>query len=57
MLLALLSTSLSLDFSSLIDMAFQIINSLWPVFIVPIGFVFGFGMLNWIIKEIRSSIP
>ena len=57
MYLALIETSLSLDFSSLIDMAFQIINSLWPVFIVPIGFVFGFGMLNWIIKEIRSSIP
>jgi hypothetical protein len=56
-MLALLLTSLSLDFSSLIDMAFQIINSLWPLFIVPMGFMFGLALIGWIISEIRKSIP
>jgi hypothetical protein len=52
-----LLTSLSLDFSSLIDMAFQIINSLWPLFVVPMGFMFGLALIGWIISEIRKSIP
>ena len=34
MLLMLLVTSISLDFNDLIDMAFQIINALWPLFVV-----------------------
>lgn len=50
-------TSLSLDFSSLIDMAFQIINQLWPLFVVPMGFMFGLALIGWIISEIRKSIP
>lgn len=56
-MLAFLLTSLSLDFSSLIDMAFQIINSLWPLFVVPMGFMFGLALIGWIISEIRKSIP
>lgn len=59
MLLAvgLLSTSISLDFTALIDMAFTIINSLWPLFIVPLGFMFGLALIGWIISEVRKSIP
>jgi len=53
----LLLTSLSLDFTSLIDMAFQIINSLWPLFVVPLGFMFGLALIGWIIAEIRKAIP
>jgi hypothetical protein len=59
MLLAvgLASTSISLDFTSLIDMAFQIINSLWPLFIVPMGLMFGLALIGWIISEVKKSIP
>jgi len=59
MLLAakLFTTSISLDFTALIDMAFQIINSLWPLFIVPLGFMFGLALIGWIIAEVRKSIP
>jgi hypothetical protein len=52
-----LSVSISLDFSSMIDTAFTIINSLWPLFVVPIGFMFGLGLMAWIIDAIRKSLP
>jgi hypothetical protein len=57
LLAGLLSTSISLDFTALIDMAFTIINSLWPLFIVPLGFMFGLALIGWIIAEVRKSIP
>ena len=53
----LLVTSISLDFNSLINMAFQIINALWPLFVVPMGFLFGLRLIGWIMDEIRASIP
>jgi hypothetical protein len=56
-MLVLLLASLSLDFSALIDMAFQIINQLWPLFVVPLGFMFGLALIGWIIAEIRKAIP
>jgi hypothetical protein len=54
---ALATTSISLDFSSLISMAFQIVNQVFPLFVVPIGFMLGFAMLGWIIEEVRKAIP
>jgi len=58
MLYSLLAdTSVSLDFSSLISMAFQIVNQIFPLFVVPIGFMLGFAMLGWIIDEVRKAIP
>jgi hypothetical protein len=48
---------LSLDFTALITIAFQIINALWPLFVVPMGFLFGLRLIGWIMDEIRSSIP
>ena len=50
-------STLSLDFTSMINIAFQIINSLWPLFVVPMGFLFGLRLIGWIMDEIRSSIP
>lgn len=50
-------STLSLDFTQLIDVAFSIVNSLWPLFVVPIGFMFGFALVSWIISEIRTSLP
>jgi hypothetical protein len=53
----LADTSVSLDFSSLISTAFQIVNQVFPLFVVPIGFMLGFAMLGWIIAEVRKAIP
>jgi hypothetical protein len=47
--------SLSLDFTSLLSQAGQIINNLWPVFIIPVGIALGMGLLSKIISEIRKA--
>ena len=48
--------SLSLDFDAMLAMAFDLINGLWPIFVLPIGFTLGLGLLAWIVKEIGSAI-
>ena len=48
--------SLSLDFSAMIEQAFTIINGLWPVFILPVGFTLGLGLLAWIMDEVTKSV-
>ena len=53
----LLDTSLSLDFNALITIAFQIINALWPLFVVPMGFLFGLRLIGWIMEEIKMAVP
>ena len=57
MLAMLLTSSLSLDFNALIDIAFQIINALWPLFVVPMGFLFGLRLIGWIMEEIKVAVP
>ena len=57
MLKMLLDTSLSLDFNALINIAFQIINALWPLFVVPMGFLFGLRLIGWIMEEIKVAVP
>lgn len=47
--------SLSLDFGDMLGQAGQIINGLWPVFIVPVGIALGMGLLGKIISEIRKA--
>ncbi len=48
--------SISLDFTDLLNNAGTIINSLWPVFALPVGIALGMGLLGWIVKEIRQAI-
>jgi hypothetical protein len=48
--------SLSLDFNAMLTTAFDLINGLWPVFVLPIGFTLGLGLLAWIVKSISGSI-
>jgi hypothetical protein len=55
-LLGALFQTLSLDFSTMIGQAFGIINALWPIFILPLGFTLGLGLLGWIMREIGKSI-
>jgi nitrate reductase NapE component len=47
--------TLDLDFSAVLDNAFTIINSLWPVLALPIGFAAGFGILSWIAKMVMGA--
>ena len=48
--------SLSLDFSTIWSQAISIINSMWAIFAIPLGIVFGFGILAKIIKEVKSAV-
>lgn len=48
--------SLVLDFNAMLEMAFQLINGLWPIFILPIGFTLGLGLLGWIVLEIGKAV-
>ena len=48
--------SLVLDFDAMITQAFSLINALWPVFIVPIGFTLAFGLLGWIVAEVSKAV-
>lgn len=47
--------SLSLDFSDMLGQAGDIINGLWPVFVLPVGIALGMGLLSKIIGEIRKA--
>ena len=47
--------SLSLDFSGLLGQAGEIINGLWPVFVLPVGIALGMGLLSKIVGEIRRA--
>lgn len=48
--------SLSLDFDAMLTTAFDLINGLWPIFVLPIGFTLGLGLLAWIVSEISKSV-
>jgi hypothetical protein len=48
--------SLTIDFSQVWTQASDFVNNMWPVFIVPIGIVLGVGILNFIIKAVRSAL-
>ena len=37
------------------DLIFSLINSLWPVFVLPLGFALGFGLLIKIMREVRNA--
>jgi hypothetical protein len=49
--------SLSIDFTTLMEQAFTLANSLWPIFVVPIGFALGIGLVSWIANEIKKTLP
>ena len=53
---ALFLESLSIDFTGMLDQAFTLANSLWPIFVVPIGLALGIGLVSWIAGEIKSTM-
>ena len=48
--------SLSIDFTAMMNQAFTLINGLWPIFTIPVGFTLGLGLLAWIVDEISKSV-
>lgn len=48
--------SFSLDFSGVFDTATQIVNGLFPVYLVPLGITLGIGILGVIVRAFGSII-
>lgn len=47
--------NLSIDFANVLTQAETIINSMWPVFAVPLGLVLGFALLDKILKSVKGA--
>lgn len=48
--------SFSLDFTGVFTNASQIVNGLFPVYLVPLGITLGIGILGVIVKAFGSII-
>ena len=49
--------SIDLNFDSVLSTASDLINGLWPVFVVPIGLSLAFGLIGWIYSAITKRLP
>lgn len=49
--------SIDLSFTSVLETASNLINGLWPVFVVPIGLSLAFGLITWIYNAITKRLP
>jgi hypothetical protein len=48
--------SFSLDFSGVFTQASQIVNGLFPVYLVPLGITLGLGILAYISKAFKGIV-
>jgi hypothetical protein len=48
--------SFNFDFSQVWTQASDFANNMWPVFVIPLGIILGVGVLNFVIKGIKSAI-
>lgn len=48
--------SLSLDMTAMFDNAEVIVNALWPIIALGVGFTLGFAILKMIQTSIKSAI-
>jgi len=48
--------SFSLDFTGVFDMASQIVNGMFAVYMVPLGISLGFGILGYIVSAFRGIL-
>jgi hypothetical protein len=48
--------SFSLDFSGVFTNASQIVNGLFPVYLVPLGITLGIGILGVVVRAFSSII-
>lgn len=46
---------LSIDMSQVITQAYSIVNSMWPIFIVPLGLILGFSLLHKIFNLVKGA--
>ncbi len=46
----------SLDFSGVFTQASQIVNGLFPVYLVPLGITLGLGILGYITKAFKGIV-
>ena len=49
--------TLSLDFSGMLDQAFTMANSLWPIFMIPIALSLGIGIVSWVYDMVSKKFP
>lgn len=57
MLVIGLATSLSLDFTMLIDTALGLVNQYWTLAVIVIGIPMGFLLLGMVLHELSKLIP
>jgi hypothetical protein len=48
--------SFNLDFDPVLEFASNMFNSLWGIFIIPLGLILAFGILNWIYKMLTERL-
>lgn len=46
---------LSIDMSQIITQAYAIVNSMWPIFVVPLGLILGFSLLHKIFNLVKGA--
>lgn len=46
---------LSIDMSTVITQAFDIVNQLWPLFVIPLGLILGFNLLKKIFGLVKGA--
>jgi len=49
--------SIDLSFDTVLSTASDLINGLWPIFVVPIGLALAFGLITWIYNAIVKRLP
>jgi hypothetical protein len=47
---------MSVDFTAVLDVAYDLFNALFPIFIWPIGFMVGIALLGLIIAAIKGVL-
>jgi nitrate reductase NapE component len=48
--------SFNIDFDTMLTTASNLVNGLWPVFAIPIGFALAFGLISWIYNAVTSKL-
>jgi hypothetical protein len=46
---------LSIDMQSAIEAAYDIVNSMWPIFVVPLGLILGFSLLHKVFNLVKGA--
>lgn len=49
-------SELSLDFAQVWSGAIDFVNSLWPVFVIPLGIIMGVALLNFVMRAVKGAL-